>query len=390
MFLDLFYNLKRLKVPVSITEWMTLMDALYQGHGQSSLTSFYYLARALLIKSEAYYDQYDQAFAHVFKDADLSMEIKEDMLSWLEDAENVLRLSEEDMFFMETWGLDKLRDELQKRLEEQTERHDGGSRWVGTGGTSPFGHSGSNPAGIRIGGPGGAGTAVQIAEERRFKNYRTDLTLDIRQIKVALKKLRQFKREGPEDELDIEASIDKTCKNGGEIELVFARERKNAVKVLLLMDSGGSMTPYAALVNRLFSAAHQMSHFKDFQAYYFHNCIYDEVYADIYNSKAMPCAALLQNLAQDYKVIIVGDAYMAASELYSKGGAIDYYYHNETPGVEWLSRFADHFRHTAWLNPMPERTWFHTTISAVGRIFPMFPLTIEGIEMAVKKLMVSR
>jgi uncharacterized protein with von Willebrand factor type A (vWA) domain len=156
------------------------------------------------------------------------------------------------------------------------------------------------------------------------------------------------------------------------------------------MDSGGSMTPYAALVNRLFSAAHQMSHFKDFQAYYFHNCIYDEVYADIYNSKAMPCAALLQNLAQDYKVIIVGDAYMAASELYSKGGAIDYYYHNETPGVEWLSRFADHFRHTAWLNPMPERTWFHTTISAVGRIFPMFPLTIEGIEMAVKKLMVSR
>ncbi len=390
MFMDLFYTLRRLKVPVSITEWMTLMDALYQGHASSNLTSFYYLARAILIKSETFYDQYDQAFATVFKDCELTPQIKEEILSWLEDPINKLELSEEDQYFMEKWGFDRLMEELQKRLEEQDARHDGGSRWIGTGGTSPFGHSGANPAGIRIGGPGGGGTAVQIAGERRFRNYRTDVTLDVRQIKMALKQLRQFKREGPEDELDLEATIDKTCKEAGEIELVFSRARKNSAKVLLLMDSGGSMTPYAHLVSRLFSAAHQMTHFKDFQSYYFHNCIYQDIYTDIHNSEAVSTASLLHNLSPGYKVIIVGDAYMAPSELNVKGGAIDYYYYNETTGSEWLQRIAEHFRHTAWLNPMPERTWFHTTISAIAKLIPMYPLTLEGMEQAIKKLMVAR
>ena len=377
-------------MPVSITEWMTLMDALHQGHANSSLTSFYYLSRAILVKSETYYDQFDQAFANVFKDCEFTPQIKDEILSWLEDPINELELSEEDKFFMEQWGFERLMDELKKRLEEQDARHDGGSRWIGTGGTSPFGHSGANPAGIRIGGAGGGGTAVQIAGERRFRNYRTDITLDVRQIKMALKQLRQFKREGPEDELDLEATIDKTCKEAGEIELVFSRARKNSAKVLLLMDSGGSMTPYAHLVNRLFSAAHQMTHFKDFQSYYFHNCIYQDIYTDIHTSEAVSTASLLHNLSPDYKVIIVGDAYMAPSELNVQGGAIDYYYYNETTGAEWLMRIADHFRHTAWLNPMPERTWFHTTISAIRKLFPMFPLTLEGMEQAIKKLMVAR
>lgn len=389
VFLDLFYSLRQLKVPVSITEWMTLMEALSQGHAKSSLTSFYYLARALLVKSESYYDQFDQAFGHVFRNTDLPSEISDEMLSWLEDPINRLQLPEEELEKLKQWDLDKLREELEKRLQEQDGRHDGGSRWVGTGGTSPFGHSGAHPAGIRIGGPGGGGRAIQIAAARRFRNYRTDVTLDVRQIKVALKMLRQFVREGPEDELDVDASIDKTCKNGGEIELVFSRERKNRVKVLLLMDSGGSMNPYAHTVNRVFSAAHQMTHFKDLQAYYFHNCIYQDLYQDIYTSEAVPTANLINNLSADYKVIIVGDAYMSPSELFSVGGAIDYYYHNEMPAIEWLKRIVDHFRHCVWLNPMPQRAWFHTTIGTIAKMFPMFPLSIDGVEDAVRALMVK-
>jgi len=389
MFLDLFYTLRQLKVPVSPTEWMALVEALDQGLARSSLVSFYHLARAVLIKSEAYYDQYDQAFGHVFRNAELPADIRDEILDWLADPQNQLRLSEEELAAMQNMDLDELRQELMKRLEEQTERHDGGSRWIGTGGTSPFGHSGSHPGGIRIGGPGGGGHAVQIAAARRFRNYRTDVQLDVRQIKVALKKLRRFTREGPEDELDVDGTVDKTCKNAGEIELVFQRERKNTVKVLLLMDSGGSMTPWSNLVSRLFSAAHQMSHFRDLKALYFHNCVYQDLYKDIYNSESEPTAGLLQNLSADYKVIVVGDAYMAPSELFSAGGAIDYYYHNERPGMEWLQRIADHFRHVVWLNPMPERAWFHTTISAVAKLFPMYPMTLDGLEDAVQKLMVK-
>jgi uncharacterized protein with von Willebrand factor type A (vWA) domain len=389
MFMDLFYTLRQLKVPVSVTEWMTLMEALSKGHAQSSLTSFYHLARAVLVKSETFYDQYDQAFAHVFRQATLPPDIRQEILDWLADPLNRLELSEEEMEKLKRWDLDQLREELEKRLQEQTERHDGGGRWVGTGGTSPFGHSGAHPAGIRIGGEGGGGRAIQIASARRFKNYRTDVALDVRQIKVALKKLRQFAKEGPEDELDIDLTIDKTCREAGEIELVFTRARKNTVKVLLLMDSGGSMSPYSRLVSRLFSAAHQMTHFRDLKAYYFHNCIYQDLFKDIYNNEAEPTAGVLKNLDGDYKVILVGDAYMAPSELMSVGGAIDYYYHNETPGYEWLSRIADHFRNCVWLNPLPQMAWVNHTIRTIGQIFPMYPLTLDGVEEAVGKLVVK-
>jgi uncharacterized protein with von Willebrand factor type A (vWA) domain len=389
MFMDLFYTLRQLKVPVSVTEWMTLMEALSKGHAQSSLTSFYHLARAVLVKSETFYDQYDQAFAHVFRQATLPPDIRQEILDWLADPLNRLELSEEEMEKLKRWDLDQLREELEKRLQEQTERHDGGGRWVGTGGTSPFGHSGAHPAGIRIGGEGGGGRAIQIASARRFKNYRTDVALDVRQIKVALKKLRQFAKEGPEDELDIDLTIDKTCREAGEIELVFTRARKNTVKVLLLMDSGGSMSPYSRLVSRLFSAAHQMTHFRDLKAYYFHNCIYQDLFKDIYNNEAEPTAGVLKNLDGDYKVILVGDAYMAPSELMSVGGAIDYYYHNETPGYEWLSRIADHFRNCVWLNPLPQMAWVNHTIKTIGQIFPMYPLTLDGVEEAVGKLVVK-
>ena len=389
VFLKFFYTLRQVGVPVSPTEWMTLMEALYKGHARSSLTTFYYLARAILVKSEAYYDQFDQAFAYVFKDAQMPADIREEILEWLANPLNRLELDEETLRQMREMDLEELMRELERRLKEQTEAHHGGSYWIGTGGTSPFGHSGAHPSGIRIGGPGGGGRAVQIAAARRFRNYRTDITLDVRQIKVALKKLRQFAREGPEDELDLEATIDKTCREGGEIELVFTRSRRNTVRLLLLMDAGGSMVPYARLVDRLFSAAHQMTHFRDLKAYYFHNCIYQDLYEDIARSEAVPTATVLNNLAGDYKVIIVGDACMAPSELFSPGGAIDYYYYNEIPGIEWLKRIADHFRYCVWLNPMPRRGWIHPTISAIAKIFPMFPLTIEGLEDAVKALMVK-
>ena len=388
MFLNLFYSLRALKVPVSITEWMTLMEALDKGHAQESLVDFYNMARAILIKSEAFYDQYDQAFAHVFKDAELPADIRQEILDWLDDPLNRLELPEEELAKIRQMDLEELLKELEKRLEEQDERHDGGGRWIGTGGTSPFGHSGANPAGIRIGGPGGGGRAVQIAAARRFKNYRTDITLDVRQVKMALKKLRRFAKEGPEDYLDIEATIDKTCKEAGEIELVFTRERKNTVRVLLLMDSGGSMNPYARLADRLFSAAHQMTHFRDLKAYYFHNCIYQDIFTDIYTSESEPTGSLIRNLGADYKVIIVGDAFMSPSELVSVGGAIDYYYHNEIAGLDWLQRIADHFRYCVWLNPMPQRAWMHPTISTIAKVFPMFPLTLDGLDEAVRALMV--
>ena len=388
MFTDFFYTLKERRVPVSITEWMTLMEALSKGY-ISSLDDFYYLARAILVKSEAYYDQYDVAFQEYFKGIEAPMEITEQILSWLNDPINRMLLTAEERAQLDSMNLDELIKELEKRLREQTEQHDGGDYWIGRGGRSPFGHSGQHPAGIRIGGGGGGRGAMQIAQLRQFRNYRNDLTLDIRQIEVALKGLRQLNRIGPEDELDLEETIDVTCKNAGEIELIWRRNRKNAAKLLLLMDVGGSMEPFAHLCSQLFSAAHASSHFKDFQYYYFHNCIYDYLYKDIERREAVGIEHLLRTMEPDYKVILVGDASMATSELMDKHGAIYYYERNQKTGIARLKQVAEHFTHCVWLNPEAPRYWNHSTISAIGHIFPMFELTIEGLGQAVKKLIVK-
>ncbi len=391
MFLDFFYALKKHKVPVSLTEWLTLMEALDQGHALSSLDVFYHLARALLVKSETYYDQYDQAFAACFGGVLTDPAVTDQVMAWLEDPLTRPAMDPELLAALNAMSLEELRRLFEERLREQKERHDGGGRWIGTGGFSPFGHSGVHPGGVRVGGAGGGGMAAQVAAARRFRNYRTDVTLDVRQIKVALKRLRNLSRVGPEDELDLEASVEKTCRDGGEIELVFGRSRKNTVKVCLVMDTGGSMTPHAALVDRLFSAAHQMTHFKDLRAFYFHNCVYQDLYLDIYNSRAVPTADVLANLDADYRLIMVGDAHMSPSELFTPGGAIDYGYHNERPGIEWLDRLADHFRHAVWLNPLKRQPiWVHPTIKAVGRVFPMFEMTVDGLEEAVRALMVRK
>lgn len=286
--------------------------------------------------------------------------------------------------------LEELMRQFEERLKEQNEQHDGGGKWVGRGGTSPFGHSGYHPAGIRIGGESHGRHAVKIAQERRFREYRNDLILDVRQIKVALRGLRMLSRIGEADELDLDSTIDKTSKNAGEIELVWTRSRKNAAKVLLLMDVGGSMDPFALLCSRLFTAAHTSSHFKDFQYYYFHNCVYDYVYKDAALYEPVSTNHLIHTLEPDYKVVMVGDARMAISELVQKGGIINYYMYNETPGILWLKRFEEHFTHCVWLNPENDFYWNHNTVIMISKLFPMFPLTVEGISEAVKKLLVKK
>lgn len=389
MFIDFFYILKKRRVPVSITEWMILMEALSRGY-ITNLDDFYYLARAILVKSEAYYDQYDVAFQEYFKGIESPQEITEQILDWLKDPINRMVLSEEEKALFDSMDFDEVLREFEKRLREQTEQHDGGGHWIGRGGTSPFGHSGYHPAGIRIGGESGGRHAIQIAQERRFKNYRSDLTLDVRQIKLALRGLRQLNRIGIEDELDLEKTIDTTAKNAGDIELVWRRSRKNAVKLLLLMDIGGSMNPYVHVCSRLFSAAHSVSHFKDFQYFYFHNCIYDYLYTDIERSEAISTSYLLHIFEPDYKVVMVGDARMATSELLSKYGAIYYYEQNETPGIVWLQQIAEHFTHCVWLNPEEAYFWNHPTVLMMGKLFPMFELTLDGLSQAIKRLMVKK
>jgi uncharacterized protein with von Willebrand factor type A (vWA) domain len=386
MFLDFFFTLRRHKIPVSLTEWMLLMQALQQGFAGASLERFYTLARALLVKDVSYYDAYDVAFQETFRGIETPDDILDDVLAWLQDPQTLEELTPEQLAMLSRLDLQALRQLFAERLRQQQERHDGGNRMIGTGGTSPFGTNGRHPAGLRIGGKGGQRSAIQVAEERQFQNYRHDRTLDTRQIQVALKKLRHLRRVGSEEELDLEATVDKTCNNGGDIELVFRPPRKNNAKVLLLMDAGGSMMPYTTLVERLFSAAHKATHFKDLQHYYFHNCVYEQLYTDMRLNKKADTAAILQSLDASYKVILVGDAYMAPEELLEPGGAIYYYHNNNTAGIEWLRRIAAHFHACIWLNPMPERHWDRSTIALIRKVFPMFELTLDGLDRGIKQL----
>lgn len=395
MFIEFFYLLRQKGVPVSVTEWISFTEALYKGFMESSLNHLYYVGRAFLVKSEAYYDQYDLAFQQYFGGIATEQVDLEKFTEWLENPINKLpHLSFEEMEELkkqleemkQKHDLDEMMRMFRDRLKEQTERHDGGSKWIGTGGRSPFGAYGYYPGGIRVGGEGWMNSAVKVAEERRFKNYRNDIILDIRQTKVALKKLRQLKRDGLTEELDIELTIDKTAKEGGEIELVFSRSRENSIRLLLMMDTGGSMAPYADLCNRLFSAATQVEHFKDLQHFFFHNCVYQDLYQDMWNVKSVATEKLFSNYHRGYKVILVGDARMAYSELFDRYGCIDYYYSNELPGIEWLRRIKDNYPYAVWLNPTPKEYWRHPTVDAIGRVFPMFELTLDGLKDAIKAL----
>ncbi|MFC1900550.1 VWA domain-containing protein [Chloroflexota bacterium] len=373
---------------------MTFIEALASGY-VNNLDEFYYLARAMLVKSESYFDHYDVAFQEYFRGIEVPAEILEQVLEWLKDPFDREFLDEaEKEALKEALGgqsFDELLKQLEERLNEQTEQHDGGDKWIGRGGRSPFGHSGMHPRGIRIGGESRGGGAIQIAQERRYRNYRSDLVLDIRQMKMALRGLRQLNRVGVEDELDLEKTIKVCAENAGDIELMWRRSRKHVVKVLLLMDVGGSMDPYAELCSQLFTAAHSSSHFKDFQYYYFHNCVYDQLYRDMEMRKeAISTEDLLRNIDPEYKLLIVGDAMMGLWELTEKYGAIYYFERNEIPGIVRLKSLANHFAHRIWLNPVEDRFWINNSIQMIGKMFPMYPLTIDGLTEAMRKLIVAK
>jgi uncharacterized protein with von Willebrand factor type A (vWA) domain len=387
MFIDFFYLLREQKIPVSLNEWMVLMSALKTGLIDSDLGRFYFVARALLVKSEAHYDAFDQCFFHLFGDATKPLAIDDEIYDWLNRTPLTRYFSEEELAQLKKLSLEELNQLFEQRLKEQKEEHHGGNRWIGTGGTSPFGHGGAHPSGIRVGGAAGNRSAVKIAGERRYRNYRKDLTLDIRQIQIALKKLRLLKRSGSELELDLNESIGATCRNAGDIELVFHATKKNQTKVLLLMDAGGTMDPYADLVSRLFSAAHASSHFKDLKYYYFHNCVYSRVFKNIERSQTVPTEDLLRLYNEDYKLIFIGDAWMNPYELYYDNGMLDLTARERTPGLTWLKRLNSHFRKAIWLNPERSDYWEAETISAIRRIYKMFPLTLQGLEDGIQALL---
>jgi len=386
MFTQFLYTLRALKIPVGTQEWLALMDSLSLDIAQASLTRFYHIARALLVKSEALYDAFDQAFLICFKHSQDDAVFKKELLDWLNrfvDPSQRPALPEG----IEGLDLEELRKRFLERLKEQTEEHHGGNYWIGTGGTSPFGHSGSHPSGVRIGGPGGGRSAIQVAEERRFQNYRHDQVLDTRGLKVALKRLRKLDRRGLPDEISLEKTIEKTCRNAGDIELVYEAPRKNQTELLLLMDVGGSMDPYARMVEALFSAAHASSHFKAFEHFYFHNCVYSKVYSDMMRRESIPLAELFRKFRSSFYVIFVGDACMSPYELFAPNGAIEYWENNATPGIEYLKKIREHYSHSVWLNPEPEDLWqSHPTIRAISQVLPMYPLSVEGLTKSVNAL----
>jgi len=395
MFLDLFYGLRAEGVPLSTHEWKTFLRAIEEGLHGSSLLRFYHLGRACLVKSETYFDAYDRVFARVFKGVEGAFgdNITSEILEWLRDPKNFPNLSAEDLAALEHLSQDELMRRFLETLEKQTERHDGGDRWVGTGGRSPYGHGGQHPTGIRVGGASSGRSAMKVAEERHFRDYRTDQILDVRSLRVSLRRLRQLTRLGDASELDLDETIDETCRNAGEIELVFRPPRRNNVRLLLLMDVGGSMDPFYEPVSQLLTALHENHGLREFQPYYFHNCVYDHVYrsARLMRAEALPTADVLRRLDSHWKVAFVGDGAMHPAELLEAYGGIDPRVTTETPGIVWLQRIAGHFERAVWLNPEPATHWdrWHTT-RIVRRLFSMFPLTVDGVTDAMRALVGAR
>ena len=396
MFLE-FFNLLRLHgLKISLDEWLTLVDALDRGMAENSLMEFYYLCRNILIKSETEYDKFDQAFAEYFRGVESVDEIPDELKEWLSQGE-LERLLEDMPDWAKEYDLETLRQMFRERLQEQTEKHDGGNYWVGTGGTSPFGHGGYNPAGIRVGGTGRHQSAIQIAGERNFRDFRQDNELDTRQFQMAFRKLRQFSSrvDTAKTELDIDATIDATCDNAGMLKLIYEKPRKNTVKLLLLMDSDGSMRNYSRLCSQLFQAVNQSTHLKDLKIFYFHNCIYDYLYTDPYiiDGRWIETDWVFRNLGSDYKVIIVGDAAMSSYELTARGGNINWYAWNNEPGIDWLKKFRRFYQKSIWLNPIKESRWAHAwgarSISMVREVFPMYELTLNGLDQGIHKLLTN-
>ncbi|TDM09318.1 MAG: hypothetical protein C4K60_08515 [Ideonella sp. MAG2] len=387
MLIDFFYTLRAARLPVSVKEFLTLLDALRHGVIGPSVDDFYHLARLTLVKDEALFDKFDRAFAAYFKGVELLTDFGQEVpLDWLQ---KVLEkeLSPEEKAAIEKMGWDELMETLKKRLEEQKKRHEGGNRWIGTGGTSPFGNGGYNPQGIRIGGQGRNKSAVKVWEQRAYRDYDDSLELGTRNIKVALRRLRRFAREGSELELDLDDTIHSTAANAGLLDIKMIPERHNKVKVLLVMDVGGTMDEHIHRVEELFSAA--KTEFKHLEFYYFHNCPYDFMWKNNKRrySEKMPTWDIIRKYNKDWRLIFVGDATMSPYEILQPGGSVEY--NNEEPGAEWIQRLTNAFPKYAWINPEPQGVWdYRQSIALVQQLthHRMFPLTLAGLEGAMRLL----
>ena len=389
MLLPFFFALREARVPVSTKEWLHLMQAMDQDLAGRRVEAFYHLSRAVLIKDEKHYDRFDQVFGRVFKGVetvggeDLATELPEDWLRLLTQK----HLSEEDKARIEALGgFDKLMETLKQRLEEQKERHAGGSKWIGTGGTSPFGHGGYNPEGVRIGGPGRHGRAAKVWERREFRNLDDTVELGTRNIKVALRRLRRFAREGAAEELDMDGTIDGTARQGW-LDVRMRPERRNTVKVLLFLDVDGSMDDHIRMTEELFSAAR--AEFRNLEFFYFHNCLYEGVWKDNRrrNAERIPTWDLLHRYNGDWRAVFVGDATMSPYEVSVPGGSVEHW--NEEAGEVWLRRAREQWGRCVWLNPTAERHWsYAASVGMIRQIMDdrMFPLTLDGLDRAMRAL----
>ena len=396
MLINFFYTLRAAKLPVSVKEYLNLLDALKQGvvgpmstDGTGhSLDEFYYLSRTILVKDEKHYDKFDRAFGAYFQGvemiADLNKEIPFDWLRKTLERE----LNPEEMAKIEKMGWDELMETLKKRLDEQKERHEGGNKWIGTRGTSPFGAYGNNPQGIRIGQDRSRNrSAVKVWDQRAYKDYDDNQELGTRNIKMALRRLRKFARTGNDLELDLDDTIHSTAANAGYLDIKMVPEKHNNVKVLLLMDVGGTMDDHITRVEELFSAT--KTEFKHLEFYYFHNCVYDFMWKNNKRrfAEKFPTIDIIRKYNKDYKLIFIGDATMSPYEILQPGGSVEY--NNEEPGAEWLQKLTNAFPKFAWINPEPQGVWqYRQSISLIQQLMGnrMFPLTLKGLEDAVRLL----
>jgi uncharacterized protein with von Willebrand factor type A (vWA) domain len=389
MFLTFFTELRAAKIPVTLREYLTLMEALDEDLAEKKVEDFYYLSRACLVKDERNLDKFDRVFGHVFKGLESLAQVLEKAeipKEWLKKlAEKYL--TEEEKRQIEAIGWEKLVETLKERLKEQKGRHQGGSKWIGTAGTSPFGAFGYNPEGVRIGQDEGRhGRAVKVWDRREFRNLDDRVELGTRNIKVALRRLRRWAREGAADELDLAATIRRTAEQGW-LDVVTRPERHNAVKVLLFLDVGGSMDPHVRVVEELFSAAR--AEFKHLESFYFHNCLYEAVWRDNRRrwDEQTPTAEILRTYPPDYRAIFVGDAAMSPYEIVQPGGAAEHW--NPESGETWLRRLLDIWSRAIWINPLPEATWGYTpSVAMIAEIFGgrMYPMTLAGLEAGIRDL----
>ncbi|MGE5096807.1 MAG: vWA domain-containing protein [Betaproteobacteria bacterium] len=390
MLFDFFFTVRKAGVPATVKEFLTLLEALDKGVVYGSVEDFYRLSRLCLVKDEAYFDRFDLAFAAYFKGVESIPDdlVKEVPAEWLKKLAERWLTEEEKKKIEALGGWEKLMQTLRERLEEQKGRHQGGSKWIGTAGTSPFGAYGYNPEGVRIGQEGGRNRrAVKVWDQREFRDYDTDRELGVRNIKLALRRLRRFARDGAPEVLDLDGTIRSTAKNAGWLDLRMVPQLHNAVKVLLFLDVGGTMDDHIEVVSELFSAAR--TEFKNLEHFYFHNCVYETVWKDNRrrNQERIPTVEVMRKYGHDYKLIFVGDASMSPYELDERGGSVEHW--NDETGRVWLDRLLRAWPHAAWLNPVPEEHWGWTTsVQNILRIMDgrMYPVTLAGLTSAMKAL----